>query len=189
MPNLVIIFGPPASGKAAIGSQVADLLDYRFFHNHLTANPVAALFGWITPKFGKVLTEVRDLLFTHAANTPEIPGIVFTFVWAFNEPKDQAYIERLTSQFAASGGSIYLVELLASLETRISREGTPFRRKHKPNQDDPNEAAIRQRAFASQYTMNSGGNINLPYQHLIIDTETTTETDAANQIAHFIQNK
>ncbi|NNK95896.1 MAG: hypothetical protein HKP41_16220 [Desulfobacterales bacterium] len=65
-------FGPPASGKAAIGSKVAEALGYRFFHNHLTANPVAALFGWVTPKFGEVLDEVRDLLFERAAQVLDI---------------------------------------------------------------------------------------------------------------------
>ncbi len=31
MPNLVIIFVAPASGKAAVGSELAQLTDYRFF--------------------------------------------------------------------------------------------------------------------------------------------------------------
>lgn len=186
MPHLVVIFGPPASGKAAIGAKVAEALGYRFFHNHLTANPVAALFGWVTPKFGEVVDEVRDLLFSHAANDPQIPGVVFTFVWAFNEPQDRATIERLAARFADAGGSVHFVELLASLEARIGREGTPFRRKHKPNQDDPAEAAERQRRFAVQYTMNSGGHLGLPYPHLIIDTEAVTEDEAAARITRFV---
>jgi hypothetical protein len=67
MPNLVVIFGPPASGKATIGHILAQQLGYKFFHNHLTANPVAALFGWATPRFGRVVDRVRELLFREAA--------------------------------------------------------------------------------------------------------------------------
>ena len=38
MPNLVVLFGPPASGKVAIGDELATLTGCRFFHNHLTVD-------------------------------------------------------------------------------------------------------------------------------------------------------
>jgi deoxyadenosine/deoxycytidine kinase len=44
MPDLIVIFGPPAAGKAAIGHLLAERLGYRFFHNHLTADPVVPHF-------------------------------------------------------------------------------------------------------------------------------------------------
>ena len=86
MQRLVVLFGPPASGKAAVGHELAGALGYRFFHNHLTADPVAALFGWGTPTFGAVLEEVRDVLFRRALADASIPGIVFTLVWAWIAP-------------------------------------------------------------------------------------------------------
>lgn len=187
MPNLVVIFGPPASGKAAIGAKVAEALGYRFFHNHLTANPVAALFGWVTPKFGEVLDEVRDLLFERAAQDPDIPGVVFTFVWAFNEPVETETIDRLSSKFVRSGGTVHFVELLASLDARIQREGSPFRRKHKPNQDNKEEAAERQRMFEAQYAMNSPGTLPLAYPHLVIDTERSSEDASAEMVVQFVR--
>lgn len=187
MPHLVVLFGAPASGKAAIGARVAEALGYRFFHNHLTANPVAALFGWVTPKFGVVVDEVRELLFDHAASDPDIPGVVFTFVWAFNEPQDTATLERLCQKFVAQGGTVHLVELRASLEARIGREGTPFRKRNKPNQDNLDEAAERQRQFAARYTMHSTETLPLPYPHLVIDTELMTEEESASQVVSFVR--
>ena len=183
MPNLVVIFGPPASGKAAIGHVLAGRLGYRFFHNHLTANPVAALFGWVTPKFGLVVEEVRDLLITHAAADSSIPGIVFTFVWGLDLPEDTAMMERTASLFQCHGGKVHFVELLASLESRLAREGTPFRVKHKPNQDDVEAARARQIEFASQYKMNTDGRLPISYPHLVIDTEAFSPEDAAVEIA------
>ena len=186
MPNLIVIFGPPASGKAAIGAKVAEALGYRFFHNHYTADPVAALFGWLTSKFDEVLFEVRDLLFERAANDPDIPGVVFTFVWAFNETKDTNNIDHLASKFSRAGGTVQFIELLASIDTRIQRECSPFRRKHKPNQDNPEEAAARQRKFDAQYTMNTTGRLPLSYRHLVINTEQSTVDSSAQQIVQFV---
>lgn len=74
MPNLVILFGPPASGKAAIGNELAALTGYRFFHNHLTADPAAALFGWGTERFSAMVDATRELLFREAARDSTIPG-------------------------------------------------------------------------------------------------------------------
>jgi len=179
MPNLIVIFGPPASGKAAIGHILAERLGYRSFHNHLTANPVAALFGWVTPKFGEVVDEVRTLLFERAAVDPAIPGIVFTFVWGIDIPEDSAMMERVKSLFSSAGGQVYFVELLASFEARIAREGTPFRVRHKPNQDDLEAARARQIEFAARYKMNTDGRLPIDSPHITIDTEAFTPEAAA----------
>ncbi len=151
VPNLIIIFGPPASGKAAIGHQLAEQLGYRFFHNHLTANPVAALFGW---------------------------GI--------DLPEDSAFVEGLHRMFTQSGGTVHIVELLASLETRISREGTPFRAKYKPNQDDVEAARERQRDLASRYKMNTDGKLPIELPHIVVDTEKYEPAQAAAEICRLL---
>ena len=55
MADLIIITGPPAARKAAVGHELATLTGFRFFHNHMTAEPVATLFGWGTDLFGEVV--------------------------------------------------------------------------------------------------------------------------------------
>ena len=182
MQRLLILFGPPASGKAAVGHELASQLGYRFFHNHLTADPVAALFGWGTPRFGAVLEEVRDVLFRHALADDSIPGIVFTIVWALDQPGQTASVEALIALSESQGWAVDLVELLASLDTRIAREGTPFRVKWKPNQGDVEAARQRQRDSAATYRLNSGGTLPIARSHVMIDTETCQPADAATQI-------
>ena len=184
MQRLVILFGPPASGKAAVGHVLAGQLGYRFFHNHLTADPVAALFGWGTPKFGAVLAEVRDVLFRHALADASMTGIVFTVVWALDQPDQTAAMEALIALFESQGWAVDLVELLASLDTRIAREGTPFRVKWKPNQGDVEAARQRQRDAAATYRMNSCGTLPIARSHIVIDTETCEPAQAAVQIRH-----
>jgi len=179
MQRLIVLFGPPASGKAAIGHELAGRLGYRFFHNHLTADPVAALFGWGTPSFGAVLEEVRDVLFRHALADKSIPGIVFTLVWALDRPEQTAQVEALIALFESHGWAVDLVELLACLDTRIAREGTPFRVKWKPNQGNVEAARQRQRDSAATYRMNSGGALPIARPHVVVDTETCEPAEAA----------
>ena len=95
MPDLVVIVGPPASGKAAIGLALSELTGFRFFHNHMTAEPVAALFGWGTPAYGKVLADLRMSLLKQAIEQAGMPSIVFTFVWAFNLEEDSRIVAEL----------------------------------------------------------------------------------------------
>ena len=80
MADLVVIVGPPASGKTAVGHELARLTGFRLFHNHLTAEPAAALFGWGTPLFIEAATEIRLLLLARALEQPQMPTIIFTFV-------------------------------------------------------------------------------------------------------------
>jgi hypothetical protein len=182
MPDLIVIFGPPAAGKAAIGHLLAERLGYRFFHNHLTADPAAALFGWTTPQFAEAVDEMRDLLFRKAAADPAIPGVVFTFVWGLDLPDDTALMEKAAGLFSAGAGRVFFVELLASLDARIAREGTPFRVRLKPNQADVAAARARQLEFASQYRMNTDGRLPIAYPHITIDTEAMTPPAAAAEI-------
>lgn len=182
MQRLLVLFGPPASGKAAVGQALAAQAGYRFFHNHLTADPVAALFGWGTPAFGAVLEEVRAVLFRHALADPAIPGIVFTLVWALDRPEQTASVQALIALFEAGGWRVDLVELLAALETRIAREGTPLRTRLKPNLGSVEAARQRQRDAAQIYRMNSGGTLPIARAHMVIDTETCEPAQAAAEI-------
>jgi hypothetical protein len=187
MPNFVVLFGPPASGKAAIGHELAALTGYRFFHNHLTADPAAALFGWGTERFSAMVDATRDLLFREAARDSTIPGIIFTFVWGLDLEGDTALMQKTASLFKATGGKVFFVELLAALETRISREGTPFRLQLKPSQRNVEAARARQIEIDAKYRMNTGGTLPLAYPHLVLDTERMTPADAAKEIANAFQ--
>jgi hypothetical protein len=187
MPNFVVLFGPPASGKAAIGHELAALTGYRFFHNHLTADPAAALFGWGTERFSAMVDATRDLLFREAACDSTIPGIIFTFVWGLDLEGDTALMQKTASLFKATGGKVFFVELLAALETRISREGTPFRLQLKPSQRNVEAARARQIEIDAKYRMNTGGTLPLAYPHLVLDTERMTPAAAAKEIANAFQ--
>ena len=182
MPNLVIIFGPPAAGKAAVGAELAALTGYRFFHNHLTADPAAALFGWGGERFARSVDAIRDVLLREAASDTSISGVIFTFVWGIGLPDDAALMKKISGLFADGGGQVFFLELLASLKTRISREGTEFRIALKAAHRDVEAARARQVEFEGKYVFNTDGRLPLNYPHLVLDTETLSPVDAAQRI-------
>jgi hypothetical protein len=185
MADLVVIIGPPASGKAAVGSALAELTGFRLFHNHMTAEPAAALFGWGTPLFGEAATEVRLLLLSKALSQPQMPTIIFTFVWAFDVPADNHFIAQLVELFRSEGRKVFFVELLASLQARLSREGTPLRLSLKPAKRDVEGARALHTEVDSKYRMNSNNDFPYPDSHLIVDTERHSPAEAARVIAQY----
>lgn len=183
MPDLIVLLGPPAAGKAAVGYELAKLTGFRFFHNHMTAEPVAALFGWGTEVFGEVAAEVRLSLLSRAAAEASGPSIIFTFVWCFGDPSDDHFIARLVQLFESGASRVYFVELVASLQARIEREGTPLRVSLKPSKQDVRLARSLHTQLDGKFQMNSNGDFPYPERHLIIDTERHTPAASARLIA------
>jgi len=185
MADLVVIIGPPASGKAAVGSALAELTGFRLFHNHMTAEPAAALFGWGTALFGEAATEVRLSLLSKALSQPQMPTIIFTFVWAFDLPADNHFMAQLVDLFSSKGRKVFFVELVASLQARIAREGTPLRLSLKPSKRDVERARALHTEVDSKYRMNSNNDFPYPGSHLVVDTERHSPAEAARLVAQY----
>lgn len=182
MSDLLVIVGPPAAGKAAVGHAVARLTGYRLFHNHLTAEPAAALFGWGTPRQEQFATELRLLAFSRILENPPSLGTIFTFVWAFDVAADNDFIAEVVRLFESKQQKVFFVELLASLESRIAREGTPLRLLLKPSKNDVERARALHREIEGKYRLNSEGRFPYPNRHLIVDTDLHTPDEAARII-------
>ncbi|MSP37090.1 MAG: hypothetical protein EXR70_01190 [Deltaproteobacteria bacterium] len=182
MSDLVVIVGPPAAGKAAVGHAVVQLTGYRLFHNHLTAEPAAALFGWGTPRQEAFATEIRLLAFSRLLENPKSLGTIFTFVWCFDLPADNDFIAEVVRLFESKKHKVFFIELLASLESRIAREGTPLRLSLKPSKHDVKRARALHREREGKYQMNSEGKFPYPERHSIIDTDIHTPEEAAKMI-------
>lgn len=171
MPDLIVITGPPASGKAAVGSALAELTEFSLFHNHMTGEPVAALFGWGTERYSQVATELRLFLFNRALELQTPRGIIFTFAWAFNLESDHKFVADIVKLFESKGRRVQFVELLASREARIVREGTPLRLSLKPAHRDLQKARSMHAELDAKYQMSSNGAFPYSDRYVAIDTE------------------
>jgi len=127
--KLILIIGNGAVGKMTVGQELAKITDLRLFHNHMTIEPVLEVFGY----WDFAITQrLRMIFFDEFAKT-ELYGMIYTSVWAFDDPSDWEYINERCDIFREIGAEIYIVELVAPQEIRLQRNITENRLKHKPS--------------------------------------------------------
>ena len=61
MVDLVLLHGPPASGKLTIAKELSDLVGARVFHNHLTLDIAKSLLTFGDPEFWDLVRDLRLL--------------------------------------------------------------------------------------------------------------------------------
>ncbi|MGZ7209399.1 MAG: hypothetical protein ACXVHV_05955 [Methanobacterium sp.] len=128
--KFVIIFGPQAVGKMTVGQELAKITDLKLFHNHMTIDLLAPLFGF-KPEMWRLVNLFRKEIFEAAAKS-DLEGLIFTYVWGFDLQSDWDYVNQVCEIFESKGGTVYFVELEADLEERLNRNKSPHRLEHKP---------------------------------------------------------
>ncbi|HEY8544199.1 MAG TPA: hypothetical protein VIL36_04095, partial [Acidimicrobiales bacterium] len=106
----------------------------RLFHNHLTVDAVAPVFGFGTPPFSEVLHRLRLDVFATAAR--EDVDVVFTNNSAWAGPdgraRFEAFADRAAAAVHAEGGRTVFVRVTAPdavLAARLADEGRRARGK------------------------------------------------------------
>ena len=130
--KVLFLFGNAAVGKMTVGQELMKITDLRLCHNHMTIEPVIEIFG----KFDKnTIIRLRDVIYEEYAKSGNY-GIIFTFMWAFDEQEDWDYFTHVREIFAVQGAEFYYVELVASREVRLARNVTENRLAHKASKRD-----------------------------------------------------
>lgn len=182
MKTLVFIVGPPAVGKMTVGREVQRITGLPLFHNHMTIELVLPFFEFGSGPFVRLVGGFRRRLFEEVAAS-DLPGLVFTYVWAFDQPGDLRFVEEMRGVFEAEGGRTVFVELWADLETRLLRNTTELRLAHKPSKRDVAASEARLRRSEERYRMSSGGDLPVPDPHLRIDNTRLEPAEVAERIA------
>lgn len=133
--KLVIIFGPQAVGKMTVGQELEKITKLKLFHNHMTIELVSPYFSYGTPQGKRLVSLFRQEIFEEVAKS-DLPGLIFTFVWAFDLAKDGEYIRQIRELFESNGGQVCYVELEADASERLERNKSPHRLLHKPTKRD-----------------------------------------------------
>lgn len=182
--TLVWLFGPPAVGKMTVGLELKRLTGIPLFHNHVSIEAVLPVFAYGTPPFNRLVGRFRDHVFEEAARS-DLPGLIFTMMWAFDIDSDLRFVEKQKALFEAEGGRAVFVEIQASLEARIARNESELRLSAKPSKRDVVGSRERLVAADSAYRLDSGGDFPFP-AYLRIDNTDLAPSAAAELIAtHF----
>ncbi|MFP5225062.1 MAG: hypothetical protein ACLGH3_05860 [Actinomycetota bacterium] len=135
-PTLLFIVGPPASGKMTVGREIAQLTGFRLLHNHVSIEAALLFFEYGHPSFVRISEGFRKSVLTEVAAS-DLPGLVFTYWWAFNEPAESDTVAAYAEPFASRGGRVLYLELECDLAERLRRNGTALRLAEKPSKRDP----------------------------------------------------
>jgi AAA domain len=151
--KLVLLFGPQAVGKMTVGQELEKKTELKLFHNHMTIELLQPFFGF-TEEMWRISSMMREEIFEAYSKTDQY-GMVFTFMWAFNEHEDWKWVDKVTKIFESNGGEVYFVELEADLEVRLKRNTTPNRLEHKPSKRDIESSEKRLLASLGRLRLNS----------------------------------
>ena len=177
--TLVFIVGPPAVGKMTVGRELSSLTGLPLFHNHLTIEAVLPVFGFGTDPFNRLVSGFREKMLQEVVES-DLPGLIFTYVWAFGHSRDLDYVNGLKQIFERRGGRSVFVELEASLEARLDRNRSEDRLAAKSSKRDVAASERRLLEAEEKYRLNSRGDFPFP-DHLLIDN-TDLDPDSAAQV-------
>ncbi len=135
MKDLMIIFGPQAVGKMTVGHELEKITQLKLFHNHMTIELVQPFFNYGTPEGKRLVRLFRNEILKAVAES-ELPGLIFTVIWEFDEQSDWDYIREVSDLFETHGGRVCFVELEADKDVRVYRNKTEHRLLHKPSKRD-----------------------------------------------------
>lgn len=130
--KLVFLIGNAAVGKMTVGQELMKITDLRLFHNHMTIEPVIEIFGEYN---GEAINRLRQVIFEEFAKS-NCYGMIFTYMWAFDQPSDWDYVEHVKRIFEPYHTEFYYVELVAPREVRLERNATENRLANKYSKRD-----------------------------------------------------
>lgn len=164
-----------------VGHEIAARTGFRLFHNHHAIDLALRFFPFGSAPFGRLVGDFRRRIFEEVAAS-DLPGLVFTYVWAFNLESDAAAVEEYAAPFRARGGRVLFLELEATQEERLRRNATPFRLAEKPTKRDLEQSRANLLELDAQYRMNSGGEFDGREDYLRIDNTALSAAEVAERV-------
>jgi len=184
-PLLLFVVGPPAVGKMSVGQAITERTGLRLFHNHISIELALRYFDYGTPAFRRITGAIRRRVIEEVAAS-NLPGLVFTFVWAFNLPEDQAFVDQCAMPFRERGARVLFLELEATQAERLKRNQCVSRLAEKPSKRDLEASRRRLLELDARNQLNSGGKFDNRPDYLHIDNTLLTPGEVAERvIKHF----
>lgn len=123
--NLVIIIGPSAVGKRTVGLELAKLTNYTLVHNHQPKDFIIDVNGEFDVE---LLREVRKTVVKYYAEN-QVRGLILSFRYNYMSSGSMFHLRDLIEIVteADSQSSVYIVELVSPLETRLDRNNSEDR--------------------------------------------------------------
>jgi hypothetical protein len=185
--TFVIIMGPHAVGKMTVGQELAKITGLRLFHNHMSIELACKL---LTPnerdEFQSLNRAIRQNVFDLFA-TRDLPGLIFTYLCAFDLQEGLDYLMGLIKLFESNGAKCCVVELCADFDVRLIRNKSENRLLHKESKRDLDWSEAEMRSTSQKHRLNSYEGEELPFENYMkLDNTHLAPDEVAKMIkAHF----
>ncbi len=179
--KLIIILGPQAVGKMTVGQELENITGLKLFHNHMTIELVSPFFDYGSDAGKRLVHLFRDEIFKEVAKS-DLEGLIFTFVWAFDQQSDWDYIENVSTIFESNGGTVYFVELEADASERMKRNKHPERLKQKPTKRNLDRSEKDLKETMTKHRLNSEDGEIKKANYMRIDNTNLSAEETANKI-------
>ncbi|MBM7570783.1 AAA family ATPase [Aquibacillus albus] len=181
--KFVLVFGPQAVGKMTVGQELSKITKLKLFHNHMTIDLLEPFFGF-SAEMWRLSTLFREEIFKSFSQSDEY-GMIFTFVWAFNQEEDWDFVDKICETFNSQGAEIYFVELEADVDERLKRNKSPNRLEQKPTKRNIEQSEQNLLSTIDSLRLNSEeGEIKLENYLRINNTNLS-----AKEVAQMISNQ
>jgi len=168
--NLLFIYGPPASGKLTVATELSKLSGYPLFHNHLTRDLVQSVYPDSLYEHYGLVDKLREDILAYCAQHGT--NIIFTFV--YDGPEDDKIVAGLVDSVTKNKGDVRFVELVAPGDVLLDRVSNDSRKAHKKLVD---RAILSDLLEKTPYS-------SVPYADILrIDTAKSSPQEAATKIA------
>ena len=173
--DLLFLYGAPAVGKLTVAQELARLIGYKLFHNHLTVDVVTSLFAFGSEQAERLTSKFRLELLREAA-LADLPGVIFTLVYARGD--DDAFVQQTIDAVEPHGGTVRFVLLTCEEPELLRRVGQESRASFGKIRD-----AAQLRALCRRYDLTSP----VPQRaSLVLDTTHLPPQETAQRIVdHF----
>jgi hypothetical protein len=142
---------------------------------------VLRLFPFGSPPYRRLVGEFRRRIFEEVADS-DLPGLIFTYVWALDQPSDRAAVDGLCDIFRARGADVWFVELHASRDERLRRNETPLRLREKAPKRDLEASRRLLLETDATYRLNTDGEFFYPDRFVRIDNTALSPEDVATMV-------
>jgi hypothetical protein len=183
--DLVIIFGPQAVGKTAVGRQLEKITSLKLFHNHQTIDLLTQYFEFGSSSFNELCWLFRSKIIEAAAK--DKVSLIFTMVWALQNPGDKIFIDEIAELYEKEGGRVSFVELESPLAVRQVRNHSEERQGWKPGLAVKVENVMKE--WEQIHKLNSNGDFFYPERHIKINNQNLSPVEAAEIIKNRFQLK
>lgn len=169
--RLLFLYGPVACGKFTIGKEIAEISNFKLFHNHLVVDTLLSTFEFGSVQFVKLREDMWLSVFREAMEADI--SLVFTF-----SPENTVTPDFITHVSSLLGDKVTFIKLTCSEAQIACRLEDPTRKPFKKLQDTQLYEKLKQ-GGSFEYAA------DIPC-HLEFDTSVTAPSEIALQILESI---